>query len=84
MDCFIEILGFVVKERKHILILMIVSENIQKVSDLIKDDLSLERIKDIKEQLSKEKSTIEYQLGKESEHYYGLVEESLSLLRYTQ
>lgn len=63
---------------------MIVSENIQKVSDLIKDDLSLERIKDIKEQLSKEKSTIEYQLGKESEHYYGLVEESLSLLSVSQ
>ncbi|CCE64920.1 hypothetical protein TPHA_0J00980 [Tetrapisispora phaffii CBS 4417] len=58
--------------------------NIEKVSDLLKDDISLEKISGIKEQLIKEKSTLEYQLSKKSDHYYGLVEEGLNLLDISQ
>ncbi|CCD25307.1 SNARE-binding exocyst subunit SEC6 NDAI_0E04900 [Naumovozyma dairenensis CBS 421] len=58
--------------------------SIPKISDLIKTDLSLERIRDIKEQFLKQKSTIEYQLNKESEKYYGNVQESLNLLNTSQ
>lgn len=54
------------------------------VSDLIKDDLSLERIRELKETLLKQKSTIEYQLNKESTKYYGNVQESLSMLNLSQ
>ncbi|EDO14543.1 hypothetical protein Kpol_259p6 [Vanderwaltozyma polyspora DSM 70294] len=60
------------------------AENLQKVSDLIKHDLSLERVKFIKDQLKKEKSTLEYQLSKESDKYYELVENSLELLNISQ
>ena len=56
------------------------SDPLQQVCDLIKGDLSLERVRDIKEQLLKEKSVVEYQLNKESDKYYGEVEESLKLL----
>ncbi|CAL9729645.1 exocyst complex component Sec6p [Monosporozyma unispora] len=54
------------------------------VSDLIKDDLSLERINELKENLLKQKSTIEYQLDKESSKYYGHVEESLKMLNISK
>lgn len=60
------------------------SDTLQRISALIKDDLSPERIKDIKEQLSKQKSTVEYELSKESSEYYGYVENSLSLLDLSQ
>ena len=60
------------------------SDPLQQVCDLIKGDLSLERVRDIKEQLLKEKSVVEYQLNKESDKYYGEVEESLKLLNLSK
>lgn len=57
---------------------------LQKISILLKNDLSPERIREIKDQLIKQKSTAEYQLNKESSKYYGNVEESLSLLNLSQ
>lgn len=60
------------------------SEALQKISTLLKDDLSPERVRDIKDQLTKQKSTVEYQLNKESSKYYGNVEKSLSLLNLSQ
>ncbi|CCF60709.1 hypothetical protein KAFR_0L01010 [Kazachstania africana CBS 2517] len=60
------------------------SGTVQKISELIKDDLSLERIREIKEQLLNQKSTIEYQLNKESEKYYGYIQDSLNLLNTSQ
>lgn len=54
------------------------------ISDLIKDDLSLERINELKETLLKQKSNIEYQLNKESSKYYGHVQESLKMLNISK
>lgn len=59
----------------------ITSENI---SDLISNDLSLDRIKEIKEDLLKQKSTIEYQLDKESKKYFDDIQKSLKLLNLSQ
>ncbi|SCU95791.1 LAME_0F13498g1_1 [Lachancea meyersii CBS 8951] len=39
---------------------------LQRVSELLKDDSTFERTREIKSQLQKEKSTVEYQLNKES------------------
>lgn len=56
----------------------------QNLSELVKDDISPERIRDIKSQLLKQKSAIEYQLSKESERYFGDVQQSLGLLNISQ
>lgn len=50
---------------------------LQRVSELIKDEPSLERIREIKGQIAKEKSTVEYQLDKESKRCLGNVTSSL-------
>ena len=54
------------------------------LSNILKDDLSLERIKELKENLLKERSTIEYQLNKESSKYYGHIQESLKMLNISK
>ncbi|AQZ14498.1 SEC6 (YIL068C) [Zygosaccharomyces parabailii] len=60
------------------------SDILVKVSALVKDELSLEKIRDVKEQLIKEKSANEYELNKESEKYYKSVEDGLKLLNLSQ
>ncbi|GCE99069.1 SNARE-binding exocyst subunit S6 [Zygosaccharomyces mellis] len=60
------------------------SEILERVSSLIKDELSLEKIRDVKEQLIKEKSASEYELQKESQKYYKSVEDGLKLLNLSQ
>ncbi|QLQ80596.1 hypothetical protein HG537_0D05970 [Torulaspora globosa] len=60
------------------------SETLQKILVLLKDDLSPERIRAIRDQVSKQKSTLDYQLDKESSKYFKHVEESLSLLNLSQ
>lgn len=60
------------------------SETLQKISVLLKGDLSPERIRVTKDQLSKQKSTLDYELNKESSKYFDHVEESLSLLNLSQ
>ncbi|KAL3232922.1 Exocyst complex component SEC6 [Nakaseomyces bracarensis] len=54
------------------------------LGDLLKDELTIERIRDLKEQLLKEKSTIDYQLGKESTKNFEDVKESIQLLSISQ
>ncbi|CCK72783.1 SNARE-binding exocyst subunit SEC6 KNAG_0L01630 [Huiozyma naganishii CBS 8797] len=56
----------------------------QNVSELLKDDLSLDRVRDIKEQLIKQNSTTEYQLSKESSKYLGYIEEAFKMLNVSQ
>ncbi|QLG73258.1 hypothetical protein HG535_0E03420 [Zygotorulaspora mrakii] len=60
------------------------SEALQRISVLIKDDVSPERVRSVKEQLIKQKSTIDYQLDKESSTFYGNVEKSLTSLNLSQ
>ncbi|CCH60271.1 hypothetical protein TBLA_0C04750 [Henningerozyma blattae CBS 6284] len=60
------------------------SDALKEVANLIKDDISLDRIKDIKDQLTKKKSTLDYQLNKESDKYYGYVKESVEKLNASQ
>ena len=57
---------------------------IYDISSLIKDDLSLEHIRDIKEQLAIQKSTINYQLNKESNKHFNQIQDSLQLLNISQ
>ena len=57
---------------------------LQQVPELIRDDISLEKIRDIKQQLMKQKSTVEYQLNKESDKYFSSIQESLQLLNLSQ
>lgn len=54
------------------------------LSEILQDDLSLERINELKENLSKQRSTIEYQLHKESSKYYGHIQESLKMLNISK
>lgn len=56
----------------------------ESISDLISTDLSLERIREIKDSLLKQKSTIEYQLDKESKKYFDDIQQSLKLLNLSQ
>lgn len=60
------------------------SQVINKISDLIKDDPSLDRIKYVKELLIKEKSTIDYQLNKESNSRFKDVLSSVEISNSTQ
>lgn len=60
------------------------SETLEKIFVSLQDDLSPERIRVIKDQLSKQKSTLDYQLNKESSKYFDHVDESLSLLNLSQ
>ncbi|AET38975.1 SNARE-binding exocyst subunit SEC6 Ecym_3494 [Eremothecium cymbalariae DBVPG len=53
---------------------------LQKVSELIKDESSLRDISKIKEQLIKDKSTIEYQLNKLSKSRYDEVQNCLEMI----
>lgn len=56
----------------------------QDISKLIKDDLSLDRIRDLKSQLIRQRSTVDYQLNKETEKYFDYVRESLQLLNISR
>ena len=56
----------------------------QDISKLIKDDLSLDRIRDLKSQLIRQRSTVDYQLNKETEKYFNYVRESLQLLNISR
>lgn len=58
--------------------------SLQKVSELLKDEVSLEKIREIKEQLAKEKSTVDYQLSKESTKNFQDVVVSLEKLNIAQ
>lgn len=60
------------------------SQVLQRVSELIKEEPSLERIKEIKEQLAKEKSTVEYQLDKESAKHFKDAVSSFELMNLSQ
>ena len=58
--------------------------NSMNLADILKDEVSLERVKELKDQLLKEKSTIDYQLSKESNKNYEAVQESIKLLNISQ
>ncbi|AMD19977.1 HCL174Cp [Eremothecium sinecaudum] len=52
----------------------------QRISDFIKDDSNLENLAQIKEQIKKEKSTVEYQLTKLSKSRYGEIQKCLETI----
>lgn len=54
------------------------------VLSLLKNDLSLEKIRELKDQLVKQRSTVDYQLNKESEKYFEDLKDSLKLLNVSQ
>lgn len=57
---------------------------VQEAANLIKDDLTLERVREVKDQLAKQRSTVDYQLSKEQEKYFGLIRSALSSLSDSQ
>ncbi|SCU91514.1 LADA_0F10440g1_1 [Lachancea dasiensis] len=57
---------------------------LQRVSELLKDDATLERTRESRNQLLKEKSTIEYQLNKESKRCLDNVTSNLERIQLTR
>lgn len=60
------------------------STNVDNLSNLLKNDISLEKIREIKDQLTKKRSTVDYQLSKVSEKYFEDLQDSLKLLNLSQ
>lgn len=58
--------------------------NTTDISGLLKDDISLERIRELKNQLIKQRSTVDYQLSKVSEKYFEELQESMQLMSESQ
>ncbi|CAB4254009.1 similar to Saccharomyces cerevisiae YIL068C SEC6 Essential 88kDa subunit of the exocyst complex, which mediates polarized targeting of secretory vesicles to active sites of exocytosis [Maudiozyma barnettii] len=57
---------------------------VENLSGLLKNDISLEKIREIKDQLIKQHSTVDYQLSKVSEKYFEDLQDSLKLLNLSQ
>lgn len=60
------------------------SPEIQRVAKLLKDDVSVDKIRKIRENLIKEKSTIEYQLNKQSRKRFQDAQSCLQLMTQSQ
>ncbi|SMN19926.1 similar to Saccharomyces cerevisiae YIL068C SEC6 Essential 88kDa subunit of the exocyst complex, which mediates polarized targeting of secretory vesicles to active sites of exocytosis [Maudiozyma saulgeensis] len=58
--------------------------NAESLSSLLKNDISLEKIREIKNQLIKQRSTVDYRLSKVSEKYFEDLQDSLKLLNLSQ
>lgn len=60
------------------------STELQRLSELLKDDVSIEKIRKVRDNLIKEKSTIEYQLNKQSKARFNDVQLCLQLMTQAQ
>ena len=60
------------------------SSEIERISQLLKDDVSTESIRKVRENLIKEKSTVEYQLNKQSKARFQDAQSCLQLMTQAQ